>query len=234
MSSTRRPVEAIEHAKTFIKNMPIEKAQVEILNQIKDMMWMASPWRWTVGVLEPFKLVANTSDYAITMPSDFMYAIHAFVADGSTAPRTLEVVPQLPSDVKLVGQPNFMAYEGLNLGGKGIFRVSPKPGTTIIADQYVTAYYKKESDIIDAKTMHDTGYLGFDDEWFWVYCHGVLWLCYMWGDDRRAGDTTYREGQAQFSGQLALFMSGIGQMQMREKLPDYQDRQAQDTREVRR
>lgn len=223
MAATKRPIEALDFCKRFIKNMPLEQVQTEILDQVNKMMWMAAPFRWTVGTLTAISLANNTQDYTLAPPADFLYLIHSYIADGSTTPRILDVEPALPADVKLVGDPTRVAYVGSNT-----FRVAPKPGTGV-GTQQIISFYKKTAPSLTDSTIQNTGVLIFDDEWFWVYTSGVLWLAYLFGDDQRAGGASVdpTTGKYQFTGQRAIFEANLLIMKQREAIPVWPNKEPQ-------
>jgi len=132
----------------------------------------------------------------------------------------LYIDPALPDQVNIVGQPSRIAVTG-SAGGPGVLRVYPKPGTLTTSPQ-VICLYKKMAPVITEKNCHTPGVLVFDDEWFWVYRSGVLWLAYLYGDDQRAGSiqaqSTGTKGMT-FTGQRGVFEANLIKMAQREKLP---------------
>jgi len=215
MAATKKPVEAFEYAKTFVKNMTLEDTNPEILDEIGKMVWMAAPWRWTLGVLPAATLVSNTPDYTIITPDDFLYILDGYVSDGNNVFRNLIFEPILPADVKVTGDTSRVAYVGSNT-----FRLFPRPGTLPASPgRQMILRYKKTSPILTNENQYTPGALVMDDEWFWVFSAGVLWKAYLWADDPRAGTATLADGKVQYTGQLAVFRDGIRQMAEREKLP---------------
>jgi len=216
MAATKQPADAFVYVKSYVKNMPLEQIGPGLLDEINKMIWMAAPWRWTLGSLAAETLLSNTQDYTITAPADFLYLWDGFVADGANVFRELVIEPTLPTDVKVVGNPSRISYEGSDT-----FRVFPKPGTLPVSPvQQMILRYKKTAPVITNQSQYTAGALVMDDEWFWVYQAGVLWKAYVWGDDGRAGSVTLgTNGQAQYTGQLGIFRDGLRQMAEREKLP---------------
>jgi hypothetical protein len=196
---------------------------------VNKILWMAAPWRWTLGSLTPFSLASGTQDYSITLPSDFLYIYDAYITDGAKTGRELSVEPFLQSNVGLVGQPSEIAYVGVdgNVTGHGIFRVAPIPATQPTSNApEVYSRYKKTAPIITASNQGTPGVLIFDDEWFWVYQAGVTWLAYLYSDDQRAGSWQVdANGRAAYTGQLGVFQGAISWMREREKLPLLEPRQ---------
>lgn len=221
MAATKRPNDAFQYAKSFVKGMTLEDVNVEILDEVNKMIWMAAPWRWTLGSLPATQLVSNTPDYTITTPADFLFIFDGYISDGANVFRNLIFEPTLPADVVIKGDTSRIAYMGSDL-----YRLYPRPGTIpATPGRQLILRYKKNSPEITNETQFTSGFLEMDDEWFWVYSAGVLHKAYQWADDSRAGSATLSEGKVQYTGQLAIFRDGIRQMTEKEKLPllDQQD-----------
>jgi hypothetical protein len=219
MASTYIPNEAFEKARSYAKDMPLREVKVRILDQVNKMMWMAAPWRWTIGDLPVTTLAADTSDYNISLPSDFLYATDAFYTDKDDQTHPLLVEPALPADVGAPGLPSRIAITG-TAGSTGTLRITPKTGTTIESPApVIISLYKKTSPVLAEDNVHTAGQLSLPDEWFWVFEEGVLWQTYIWADDSRAGGATVTGGKIQYSSQYGNFMAGLEEMKLREKLP---------------
>lgn len=215
MAATYQPADSFVYIKNFLKGMPLEQVGPAMLNEVSTMIWMSAPWRWTLGSLTATSLVSGQQDYTITAPSDFLYLLDGFIADGDKVFRDLLVEPTLPSDVKVVGNVSRLAYMGSNT-----FRTFPKPGTLPASPtQQFILRYKKTAPKITNQTQYTAGFLAMDDEWFWVFNAGVLWKAFQWGDDSRAGGVTLTPSGPQYSGQLGVFRDAIREMGTREKLP---------------
>ena len=230
MASLFKPLDAIDSAKLFIKNMPLERVQVSILNDVAYMIWMAAPWRWTLGTIAAVPLVAATQDYTVSLPADFLHAVSIYITDGDKPVRYLNIEPLFPADVGVKGQPSRIAVTG-SAGGSGTYRLSPKPGTISSPAPSIFTLYKKIMTKITDATVGTAGVQVFDDEWFWVYKAGVLWMSYLFADDQRAGSVTAtRDGKVQYSGQRAVFEAGLEFMKQHEKLPVVDTREANESR----
>lgn len=216
MAATKTPYDGFAYIKSYLKGMPFEDIGPEALDEVNKIMWMAAPWRWTLGSLPATSLASNTQDYTIVTPTNFLLLFDGYIADGDKVFRNLQIEPTLPSDVKVVGDISRIAYMGSNT-----YRTFPKPGTirTSPAQQFILRY-KKIAPVITNQTQYTAGFLEMDDEWFWVYTAGVLWKAYTWGDDSRAGAvTTSSDGKTQYTGALGAFRDGLRIMAEREKLP---------------
>jgi hypothetical protein len=220
MASTYKPFIAFDRAHDYVKEMPLAKVKVRIMDQINKMMWLYAPWRWTIGDLPVTTLAASTSDYNIALPSDFLYADDAFYTDKDNQTHPLLVEPALPADTGAPGLPSRIAITG-TAGSTGSVRVVPTPGTSIESPApVIISLYKKTSPVLTESNIHTAGVLLIPDEWFWVYEEGVMWLAYQWGDDSRAGAAQFAGGRTQYSGQYGNFMAALDFMRTKEKLPE--------------
>jgi len=222
MASNYRPIAASDFVKTMVKNLPIEDVGPAILDRVSKIIWMAAPWRWTLASFPEITLASNTQDYTVALPNDFLYVVTASITDSTTGEsgRPISVSPVLPTNVGAIGFPNEIAVTG-TAGGSGTARVRPKPGTISGATLKIYSLYKKVAPTITNRNQATAGVLVMDDEWFWVYESGVLWLAYAYADDQRAGAATMTStGQWQFSGQRGVFEANLAVMKQREKMPD--------------
>lgn len=230
MSTTYYPQMASEYAKTYIKRMPLETVQVRILDSINKLIWISSPWRWSISTLSPIPLVSNTQDYTLTTPSNFISLIHSYISDGSNVVTHLEPVPTLNASVGINGNPRFISYEGSN-----VYRISPNPGVLPVSPtRYIYSWYKKSSPILKASNIGTPGVLIMDDEYFPVYEAGVLWMSYLYADDQRAGTTTVdSQGRAQYTGQRAVFESMLNEMRLHEAIPIFENKNSEDQKDYK-
>ena len=218
MAATKTPVEAIDYAKRYIKAMPFEDVAVQAVQDVSSMIWMAAPWRWTIGVCTPVELSANQTDVdVIDPPSDFLYIDKAFMTDGSSV---VELAPEsaLPAYADFLGVPSKVSYVG---GATPKFRVHPAYGSVATSKQYkLFVWYKKRAPVFSSgASIEVPGALIMDDEWFWVFRDGILWKAYLYADDPRAGAAQVgANGQIAYSGQYAVFQAGIEEMRRSEPL----------------
>lgn len=215
--ATKKPVDAVEYAKKWIKGMPIDTMGVPVLNDVCEELWTAAPWRWTVGVCEPVTLAAGTVDHAlVSPPSDFLYILKAQIWDGQTM-LDLTPEPALPATMTVKGVPSKISFVD---GVTKYFRLHPVYGSLDAGKTYkLVVWYKKTVPVITKETQYTAGSLIMDDSWFHVYKDGVLWKAYQYADDPRAGTAQAgSNGQVQYTGQLGIFQAGIQSMREREPM----------------
>ena len=204
---------ATDFAKLMAKSMPVQDVRVHICDEIARIMWMAAPWRWTLGSLASFVLAPDTQDYTFTKPGDFLYLSRAYIFDGKQN-KDLEIVGTLPDAVWTPGMPSKIAY--MSSGGDKL-RFEPVPSASG-ASQRVITLYKKTYTPITVANIATAGALLFPDEWASVFEEGVLWKVYQYADDQRAGTAQVSgDGQIQYNGQLGVFMAALQVMKETEK-----------------
>lgn len=215
--------DALTFAKTMVKKMPLDDTTVsyQILDYVNSIMWMAAPWRWTLGMMVQIPLVAGQTDYEITTPADFAYLETAYVTDGKTE-NWLHVDPLLPiaTNSGIATKVAYVAGDQDSIPpDPDVLRIHPKPPTGYTPQ--LVALYKKIPTKLTAANAPTAGATGIPDQWFWVYQLGVLWLAYHYADDvQRAGlATVTAQGQIQYTGFLGAFQSGLDDMRKSEKLP---------------
>lgn len=227
MSVSYRPIQAFDFCKTFVKQMPLEDVDERILDGAHKMMWMAAPWRWTVGSFPSVTLASSTQDYTVAIPADFLYLLDAQVvttdANNEQTVRTLDVEELLHTDVGITGNPSKVAVTGTP-GQAGVLRIQPKTGTLSSGTSKLLGIYKKAATTVTRANSSTSGLLGFNDEWAWVYEEGVLYYAYKYADDPRAGDVKVDGTRYSFSGQRAQFEAALQIMREREKMPNFSTR----------
>lgn len=218
MASTLTPFAAFDYAKNFIGNMDLERLLPRLLDDVNKMFWVYAPWRWSLALLPPITLASNTQDYAVTLPSDFLYLYDILQLDGKSTRhiKPSAIYPQ--TGVLRAGQIGSAAV--MTVSAQTVLRVDPTPGTIPLgaSSQKLISIYKQISPVIDKDTMYVAGSLLIPDEFFWVYQEGVLWKAMQWAQDPRAGETQFQGGQIKYSGQRAAFEAALATCAQQEKL----------------
>lgn len=217
MASTHKLIEAWVWAKRFLRNMPLEDIQIDILQDALNDLWMAAPWRWSLGAFAPITITANQSDQTISsMPTDFLYIVKASMTDGQVR-RPLHPESFLSPNQTLGGpESNKIAFIA---GTPNNFRLDPVPTVLPNANFWnLFVQYKKQAPILTPQNIRTAGTQVFDDEWFTTYKLGVLMYAYLWGDDQRGGGVTYAEGKSQASGAVGTYLAWVERMKQSEPL----------------
>jgi hypothetical protein len=233
MAATERPIDSLLWAQQYIKNMPLYRLQVEVLNDAARYFWRAAPWRWTLGSLPTTVLVNNTQDYTVTLPSDFLYGVDANLIFADKLTKELEIVPFLPLESAKTGQPSQLAISGAGVNGN--YRFSPVPsGYAPGTLPTLTGTYKKEFNTLDETTIYTPGSLIFPDEYIDVFRNIVLYYAYRYADDQRAGNIQFSNGQMTANGQRGEMESMIEEIRQREPLPFIDVKTSQDPKRTKK
>jgi hypothetical protein len=208
------PNSALTFAKTMVKFLPVNDTTVayQILDSVAKEMWLAAPWSWTLDSMPAVTVTGSAGvDYAISTPADFLYLVSADLSDGNiTDP--LNISAFLPTNSTIVGAPTSIAHSTNQI------RVYPKPPTGY--SKSLIAKYKTVPPDITVSNYSTAGAHGVPDAWFWVYQAGVLYYAYLYADDQRAGSCQIdANGRYAFTGQLAVWQTGMEMMRRAEALP---------------
>lgn len=208
------PSDATDFATRMVKGMTFSDVRVRVADAISKTIWMAAPWRWTVGSVDPNVAIVNgTTDYTFTIPTDFLYLVRSYIWDGTTE-KPLKIESTIPTASLVEGVPSRITY----VDSLQKVRVDPVPrlsGTT----RTLVNLYKKKATAITESNIDSPGVLAMPDEWSWVFEEGVLWKAWEFADDDRAG-TSQRSSDGKFThtGQCARFWAAVDEMRAAEKL----------------
>jgi hypothetical protein len=212
------PLDALNYAKRLTGNLPIDDANLKyrVLNSAHNDLWMAAPWRWTVGDIDVVTLVNDTQDYNVTAKSDFLFLVHAWRTNGQEK-TDLTISASLPSTSIIKGQTSQISYI---TGTPDKVRTLPVPTGYDAADlpKIVSIYKKKPTEIVVGNEANDyETTFGVPKVWFPVYEKLVLWHAYQFAFSPRSGTVTFAGGQVQYSGQAGVAMAAIQDMRTAEK-----------------
>ena len=186
MASTLLPISALNYAKEFIQHLPLDRAAISyrILDDAAKIMWVASTWRWSVGLLPLTAIVNDTDEITIGgggVPADFLRVVWAGLV---AAERTQDLTPVaiIPDAGEFKGQIRNITSTTTS---SNVFRFYPIPTGYNPLPKLAVVYKKKHTEItsLNAGTA---GTLVFDDEWFPVYQAFVLYYAFLYAEDPRA------------------------------------------------
>lgn len=219
MAATLPPFQALTYVKEMIKRMPVDRVQVSILQDASSMIWMAAPWRWTIGTFGPLAITAGQSTVTLAGVSSLLRLEKLVISDAVTS-RALQVVATLPASPALTAKPNL-----------GCLVPTPTPKVQFentfpplpSGDSWnMWGWYKITAPVITNANMNTNGLLLMDDEWFWVFNEAVLYYAYKFADDQRAGGSTVAAGangtQIQYTGQIGVVHSALEEMRRSESV----------------
>lgn len=202
------PQEAIDYAKRFIGNMPVDDTEMKlrILNDASDLIWHAAPWRWSVGALDIVTLQNDQQDYEVNEPTDFNDLLFCYLTDGQQK-WDVQVAGALPETQVMKGQPSAVSLEG-----DATLRFLPVP--TGYGDAvYALTWYKKLSPEITADNLTtDWETTTGAGAWGHVFQAFVLYYAMQFANYPKAGGVTFMDGKAQYTGQLGVAMALLDRM----------------------
>lgn len=212
MPSTYTYQAAIDHAKFFVKNMPVTNVQLVICDYINSLMWTVYPWKWALNTLTPILLVDGTQDYS-SAPSDFMTLYRARITRTDVTPNEnndILVQRWIPPD--LVTRRGYSAISSICYEQSlNKFRISSSAQIPSGVTAYINGEYRKTPTKVNSLAQ----VIPFPDHYFPVLVAGVIWQIYRFADDPRSGaPVATKSGQVQYSGAMGEFFDNL--MVMRE------------------
>lgn len=204
MASTITPRKALDAAQEFVQGLPVDKdaIRLRIMDDAAKIIWMAAPWRWSVGVMTLTQLADDTDEVTISggVPSDFLRLLWAGLISADQ-PQDLIIVPALPDGVPFKGQVKRITATTVSANTFRFFPVN----TGFATQPYLaTAYKKKHTEITAANEASAS--LVMDDEYYPVYEAFVLYYVFLYAEDPRA------------EGQFKIAFSLLEQMRQQEPL----------------
>lgn len=213
MASTITPRIALNAALEMIQGLPIDgnNIRLRVMDDAAKIIWMAAPWRWSVGVLVLTQISNDTDEVTISgnVPADFLKLVWAGLLSADQ-PQDLIIVPALPDAGVFKGQPKRITATTVTAN---TFRLFPIP-TGYTSAPYLAAVYKKKHTEITAANESTSEALVMDDEYYYVYQAFVLYYAFLYAEDPRASGQfqvamTLLEGMKQ---QEAPVLSFIGEV----------------------
>ncbi len=204
--------DAINYAKPMVANMPTSQVQIAAADFINSIIWNAYPWRWAKVPMTPILLVDGQQDYAFG-PTDYMRMCAARLTRTDVTPdqaSSLSLVRNLEPDLtpgSFRGRLSLITYDQAH----GVLRLNAAsyvpPDQTIYIDG---EYQFQPVALISAESLFP-----FPNQYFHVFCAGLLWQFFMLAKDERAGTSqATKGGNAAYTGQMGIFFDAL--MSMRE------------------
>lgn len=212
----RYPIEALENAKHFVKQVPIDRVTDLIIANSLQRLWTFAPWSFSVASGTSITLEQARGSYDYPYPLDWFYALRAELVTSDLSNRPLTIVSHIQADDGMVGNPTKIAFTGPG----GLVRpvqISPVPAVLSADPPRINVVYKKVLEDYRGENAHTLA-VPFPDTWFWVFEELVLYYAYKYTDDRRQGDVTMQGDKSSKNGQLAAAYEGLVEMVKREPL----------------
>jgi hypothetical protein len=204
--------------KDLTHQIPTTTSQIYVCDKINSIVHLYYNWRWTMFPVTPITGQNGVQDYAF-VPNDFNRLVAARIIRTDVSPsqiQPIKVAGHLEGEVQRQGSINTVqsiSYEPV----VNSFRLDIPleiSGTTAYT---ISADYQRLPTKITALAQA----ICPPDVYFNVFVEGVLWGIYRLADDPRTGAVTVnRQGDKQYSGQLAVFMSALEDMKRSEDFGD--------------
>ena len=204
-------LDGIHHVRLFIKNIPVQDAQIISADKVNSKIWRAYPWRWSTETLTPIALVDSTQDYS-GIPTDYFRLLRARIVRTDTSPNEvyepLDILNKLEPHLWSVSPRLIKAisYEG----HLSKFRIERAVQITSPTTYQIQGEYQ----FIPTKITNTSNTLPFPDQYFDVFVEGLKWEFYKFADDARAGTARWDETAGMFvcTGQAAEFYGALYDM----------------------
>lgn len=216
MATTYSPDDAINYAKRWIGNLPVDDTalKLRLLNDASNMVHMWALWDWSVGQFDQLAVVNDQQDYTISDPGDVLYPVRGEIRSADDQ-EIIELTPvaSIAVDTNIKGAlPNRFSIPNATT-----LRLAPCPASFSGTNE-ILSWYKKKNTVITSGNTATPATLLFDDEWFWVFQDVVLAKAMAWSHDPRAGQFQIGEKGVAANGQWGAAISGLTFMAQREKL----------------
>lgn len=210
MPSTYTIKNAVDWAQAICVGMPVAAIQLAAADMVNSIIWNSYPWQWARKNAAPIPLVDGQQDYPFAAVTDYMRLLKAVLVRTDQVPNKyddLTIVRNIAQDLTKAGFRSGLrnvAYDGA-VGGP-ILRLSQAasvPAGNVINLQ---AQYQFQP----AKIVATTSTIVFPDQYFPVYCAGLLWQFYQLAKDSRAGTAqATKSGAMVYTGQMGIFYDAL-------------------------
>ena len=211
MPSTYTVANAITYTQAICVGIPVSAIQVAAADMVNGIIWNAYPWRWAQKSMTGIPLVDGTQDYAFA-PTDYFRLVQARLVQTDTTPDTFDdltvvrnLYPDLSKAAYRAGLRNIAYVPALSK-----LRLNQAAAVSGTQTFEIQGEYQYQPTLIAATSAT----LPFPDQYFMVFCNGLLWQFMMLSKDDRAGTAQYTKNGAVYTGQMGIFFDAL--MTMRE------------------
>lgn len=215
MAITYTPSDALTLVRAYIKQIPIAEIDAQVADMVYAIIYRAAFWKGTLVQMPSITLVDGVQDY--NAPTEIFRMFRARISRTDISPveyRECDVREFLPPELTIKGGIETIRAVS-HEAGLGQLRLEHPPsipaGVTFKLDG---EYQINPVKITDANLTANTF---IKDEYFDVLVEGIKWKLYQFADDPRAGGVVVdRRGNAQFTGQYAIFQAALQDMRRTE------------------
>lgn len=214
MATTYTPQDAITYLQKIINGAPVTDIDSQVCDLVKRIIWIAYPWRFSLAALTAVSLTNGNQNFANGNPTTLFRLVRArIVRTDITSPGNpvkdlmisswIEPAPAFRIDYsncrwvchnRITDQ--FRLEAALNV---------PTGMTLQLQGEYQTFATK----ITDANLSNTAAFDSMPDEYFHMFCAGLLWQLYKFTRDKREGGAQKVGNQVIYTGQLGEFHDNI-------------------------
>jgi hypothetical protein len=202
----------VDLARSFIKNAPITTIDSQCADAVSNIMYRYYPWRFTLKTIaSPIALVDGQQDYDASGITDLFRIVRMRIARTDTTPNEYNALivkkwiePELTAKLAFPNFRNICVVDETSFLFRLDAAASISSGVTL---EIQGGYQVTPTKIGDVQLA---GTCWFPDHYKEVFEEGIKWKFYQYMDDKRAGTVVItKDGRAQYSGQLGVFMDQL-------------------------
>jgi len=217
MALTYTPTQALNYAKRFCSNAPIDDSDLSmrILNSASNRIHLFAPWSWSVAEHTQVDIANGMVDYTVAdNSSTLLYLIKSELSRDDSKRDRIQVVHSLPANIQGAG-----SIAEVALTSNTNLRVSPIPKYDSNDLPRMFTWYKKRNTVITSGNAGTASTLLFPDEWFWVFEEFVLLYAMRFSDanSNRVGDILVSGNSIRHNGQHGVAQEALLFMAAKEK-----------------
>lgn len=206
----------IDVTNAFVKNAPTSALQATACDWVSSDMWTAFPWQWTLQNISPLILLSNgVQDYSV--PTALYRMVTARIKRTDVSPvqyQELTLTEYLPPELILItGHTQIRMIS--HMLALGVLRLAFPISVSSPQVFYLDGEFQGNPPKVTTATLATNCW--FPDQYFPVFCSGLLYWFYKFTDDSRAGTVVVDgRGNRSFSGQLGVFHDSLWAMRRAE------------------
>lgn len=211
MASTYTVLNAITYTQAICVGVPVSAIQVAAADQINGIIWNAYPWRWAQKAMTAIVLVDGTQDYTFA-PADYFRMVAARLVRTDTTPDQFDELALVRNIAPDLSKQGFQS---------GLTQITYQPAVTKLRLTSAAAVSSPQTYEIQGEYQYQptkitatSATFPFPDQYFKVFCDGLLWQFYMLSKDDRQGTVQFTKNGAVYTGQMGVFYDGL--LSMRE------------------
>lgn len=204
--------DGITWAQNICVGVPVSTIQVSAADMVNSIIWTAYPWRWSMKAITAIPLVDGTQDYTFA-PADYFRLTAARTVRTDTTPDEYCEVVVLRNLAPDLSKGGFRAGLTSIAYMPAITKLRLNQAASVGSGQ--TLEIQGEYQYQPTKITATSAGFPFPDQYFQVFCHGLLWQFMMLAKDSRQGTAQSNgKGGVIYTGQMGVFYDAL--MAMRE------------------